>query len=84
MAKEDISKRAILVLLVLTIVVSVVGTVTVLEKASDSAQVIGVRNLQRGKVKLDIRDLPSSNVQPDLTNNHITGEVSLDIRQKEV
>ena len=84
MAKEDISKRAILVLLVLTIVVSVVGTVTVLEKASDSAQVIGVRNLQRGKVKLDIRDFPSSNVQPDLTNNHITGEVSLDIRQKEV
>ncbi|MBT7903017.1 hypothetical protein HN587_04065 [Candidatus Woesearchaeota archaeon] len=57
MAKDDVSKKTILILLVLTLVVSVVGTVTVLEMASKAptdVNIVGPSDKGDAKVSLEI------------------------------
>lgn len=61
MESNDISKRTVLVLLVLTLVVSVVGTWTILSQPTTIYKTIELGGPQDGKVKLNI-DPPTVSV----------------------
>ena len=73
---NDISKRTVLVLLVLTLIVSIVGTWTVLSQPTTIYKTVEIGGPQAGKVKLSI-DAPE---EPVITDTG--GEVSLNILDK--
>jgi hypothetical protein len=73
---NDISKRTVLVLLVLTLIVSIVGTWTVLSQPTTIYKTVEVGGPQAGMVKLSI-DAPAEPVVTDTG-----GEVSLNILDK--
>ncbi len=62
MESNDISKRTVLVLLVLTLVVSVVGTWTILSQPTTIYRTVEMGGPQAGQVRLNI-DEPSMPVQ---------------------
>lgn len=74
--ENDISKRTVLVLLVLTLVVSIVGTWTVLSQPTTIYKTVELGGPQAGMVKLSI-DAPE---EPVMTGTG--GEVSLNILDK--
>lgn len=76
MAEEDIPKRVILVLLVLTIVISVLGTWTVLDAASSAGPVITQDN-SKGQVSLAIIDPNAPPAKP--MEDADQGKVSLNM-----
>ena len=55
MEKTDISKQTVLVLLVLTLVVSIVGTWTILSTPTTLYKTVEQGGPQNGKVNLEIR-----------------------------
>jgi len=73
MESNDISKRTVLVLLILTLVVSVVGTWTILSQPTTIYKTIENGGPQIGKVKLNI-DSPS---EPVMAN--AAGKVAIKI-----
>ena len=79
MENQDISKRTVLVLLVLTLVVSVVGTWTVLSQPTTIYKTIELSGPQTGKVQLNI-DPPRDQVQ--VLGDPETGRVALNIVEK--
>lgn len=61
MVTEDISNRTILILVILTVLVSTLGTLTVLESASkvDATRVsVGQTQVDSGKIMLEIAQPP--------------------------
>lgn len=62
MESNDISKRTVLVLLVLTLVVSVVGTWTILSQPTTIYRTVETGGPQSGQVRLNINE-PSMPVQ---------------------
>lgn len=75
MESKDISKRTVLVLLVLTLVVSVVGTWTILSQPTTIYRTVEMGGPQAGEVRLDINE-PSEPVQ-QLSDSD--GKVSVNI-----
>ena len=78
MESNDISKRTVLVLLVLTLVVSVVGTWTILSQPTTIYKTIEVGGPQSGQVKLNIHE-PTEPV-PQLSEDG--GKISVNILKK--
>ena len=76
MTQEDIPKRVILVLLILTIVISVLGTWTVLDAAS-SARPMVTKDKSGGQVSLTIIDPNKPLAEPIESNDQ--GQVNLNI-----
>ena len=73
METNDISKRTVLVLLVLTLVVSVVGTWTILSQPTTIYKTTELSGPQTGKVSVDI----NQPVEPTLSSE--SGKVSVNI-----
>lgn len=74
MDANDVSKRTVLVLLVITVLVSVVGTWTVLN-SMDSTHVEWTAKGEpsAGQIKLNV--LPDSTPEPDLTTGNVVFNV---------
>jgi hypothetical protein len=75
-ASNDISKRTVLVLLILTLVVSVVGTWTILSQPTTIYRTVEIGEPASGKVSLDI-DEPA---EPVVVNEG--GKVGVNILDK--
>ncbi len=67
MENNDISKRTVLVLLVLTLVVSVVGTWTILSQPTTIYKNVEIDNQEPGKVSVGILG-PSTATEPVVQN----------------
>ncbi len=76
MENNDISKRTVLVLLVLTLVVSIVGTWTILSQPTTIYRTVELGPPQEGQVNVDITNPPSEPV-PQVSDT--AGEVKLNI-----
>lgn len=76
MESNDISKRTVLVLLVLTLVVSVVGTWTILSQPTTIYTTVTDHGPAAGKVSLGIAGEP---VEVDTSASPQAGEVKLNI-----
>jgi len=75
MENNDISKRTVLVLLVLTLVVSVVGTWTILSQPTTIYRTVEIGPDPQGKVSVDIS--PPTEPVPQVSDTG--GEVKLNI-----
>lgn len=78
MEKHDISKQTIVVLVFLAILVSLLGTFTILTEVNKVGSIGGPTNNAQGEVKLTIVD--SNNI--GTTTSSSTGEVLIDIVRK--
>ena len=76
METNDISKRTVLVLLILTLVVSVVGTWTILSQPTTIYKTIELGGPETGKVKVGIHE-PVEPQEPT-----VGGKVSVNILDK--
>jgi hypothetical protein len=79
MEGNDISKRTVLVLLVLTLVVSVVGTWTILSQPTTIYKTVELSGPQSGKVQVGIFEPVEP--QPEVGGD-TGGEVSVNILDK--
>ncbi|RMG27032.1 MAG: hypothetical protein D6732_20565 [Methanobacteriota archaeon] len=81
MGKNDVSKKTVLLLLLLTVAVSVVGTWTVLNSAVNSPIYIAPSNANLGvaDVNLDVREELSPPVAP-ITQDDSEGNVGIIIQ----
>jgi hypothetical protein len=75
-AHSDISKRTVLVLLILTLVISVVGTWTVLSQPTTIYKTVQLGGPESGKVMVGITE-PSAPQAPAMSNEG--GKVSINI-----
>ncbi len=81
MAQEDIPKRVIFVLLILTIVISVLGTWTVLDAVS-SAQPRALPSTAQGNVNINILPPNSGQQEPAIQKAEAQGVVGLTILEQ--
>lgn len=81
MENKDISKRTVLVLLILTLVISVVGTWTILSQPTTIYKISDESGrTSEGEVRVNILDGPTTPAEPPIGNTD--GQVSINILQK--
>ena len=81
MAQDDIPKRVIFVLLILTIVISILGTWTVLDAVS-SAQPRALPSTAEGNVNINILPPNSAQQKPAPQSSEAQGVVGLTILEQ--
>ena len=77
MENKDISKRTVLVLLILTLVISVVGTWTILSQPSSIELTTYDNGYDDAKVKVSVLDGPPTPIEPTTVNEG--GQVAVKI-----